>query len=61
MLWGKSTTDSLGLRKGKFGNTQPYVIRDVGQRWNLSNSPVVGNNVELIRGGLVLVSREQPI
>ena len=48
---GKSTTDSLGLRKGKFGNTQPYVIRDVGQRWNLSNSPVVGNNVELIRGG----------
>ena len=48
---GRSTTDSLGLRKGKFGNTQPYVIRDVGQRWNLSNSPVVGNNVELIRGG----------
>ena len=48
---GKSTTDSLGLRKGKFGNTQPYVIRDVGQRWNLSNSPVVGNTVELIRGG----------
>ena len=48
---GRSTTDSLGLRKGKFGNTQPYVIRDIGERWNLSNAPVVGNNVELIRGG----------
>ena len=54
----KKDNDALGLRKSKFGSRQPFIIRDVGQRWNGLDKPYVGNTIDIVRGGpLTLLGR----
>jgi hypothetical protein len=48
---GQSTTDTLGIRKNKFGTDQPYIIREIDTRWNGSLDPIVANNTDFFRGG----------
>ena len=31
---GGKTNDTLGIRNNKYGSTQPYIIKEIGQRWN---------------------------
>ena len=54
----KKDNDTLGLRKSKFSSRQPFIIRDVGQRWNGLDQPYVGNTIDIVRGGpLTLLGR----
>ena len=44
-----SDKDRLGMRRiGAQGNSlnQPYIIREIGERWNSSNAPQIGNTVD---------------
>jgi len=47
------TNDILGLKKeSRLGSpNQPYVIREIGQRWDGSDVATVGNTVDFFRGG----------
>ena len=50
-----SDKDRLGMRRiGAQGNSlnQPYIIREIGERWNSSNAPQIGNTVDFVRGGI---------
>ena len=49
---GQSSTDTLGIRKNKFPSDQPFIIREIGERWDGSNFQRVGNTTDLVRGGL---------
>ena len=47
------TNDILGLKKeSRLGSpNQPYVIREIGQRWDGSDEATIGNTVDFFRGG----------
>ena len=47
------TNDILGLKKeSRLGSpNQPYVIREIGQRWDGSDEATVGNTTDFFRGG----------
>ena len=48
---GQSSTDTLGIRNNLFGD-QPFIIREIGERWNDSPHPSVGSTTDFFRGGL---------
>jgi len=48
---GQSSTDKLGIRRNKFGNSHPYVIREIEDRWGNHNSQLVGSTTDFLRGG----------
>ncbi len=49
---GQSTTDALGIRKNKFPSDQPFIIREIGERWDGSDFQRVGNTGDWVRGGI---------
>ena len=52
------TNDILGLKKeSRLGSpNQPYVIREIGQRWDGSDVATVGNTVDFFRGGVSTIA-----
>lgn len=47
---GKKTNSTLGIRNDKFGSTQPYIIRDIGDKWG-PDGGFFSNDIGLVRGG----------
>ena len=47
---GGKTNDTLGIRNDKFGSTQPYVIKSIGDKWGPEGGFFSGDS-GLIRGG----------
>ena len=47
---GQRTNDTLGIRNDKFGSTQPYVIKEIGDKWGPEGG-FFSSDVGLIRGG----------
>ena len=45
---GQSTTDALGIRNNMFGSDQPFIIREIGERWDGSDFPKVGSTTDLV-------------
>ena len=48
---GQSSTDALGIRNNLFGD-QPFIIREIGERWDGSDFQRVGNTGDWVRGGI---------
>ena len=48
---GQSSTDTLGIRNNLFGD-QPFIIREIGERWDGSDFQKVGSTTEITRGGM---------
>lgn len=47
---GQRTNDTLGIRNDKFGSTQPYVIKEIGDKWGPEGGFFSGD-MGLVRGG----------